>query len=54
MAESDSVEAEEEEHGARKMACCMRRMARQAQLGDGIQAAGAPGVEEESERQLHG
>lgn len=54
MAESDSVEVEEEEHGARKMECYMRRTARRARLEDGAQAVRAPGVEEESVQRLHG
>lgn len=54
MAESDSVEVEEEERGAQKMECCMRRTVRRARLEDGMQAVGAPGVEEGSVRRLHG
>lgn len=54
MAESDSAEVEEEEHGAQKMECCMRRKARRAQPEDGTRAAGAPGAEGGSAPQLRG
>lgn len=54
MAESDSVEVEEEERGAQKMECCMRRMAKREQPEDGMQAVEAPEEEEGSVQRLHG
>lgn len=54
MAGSGSVGAEEEEHGARKMGCCMRRTARREQPEDGTRAVGVLGGEEGSVRRLHG
>lgn len=54
MAESDSVEVEEEVHGGWKMECCRLRMARRAQLEAGMQVGAVPGVVEESGRQLRG
>lgn len=54
MAESDSVEVEEEERDARKMECCMQTTARRARLEDGARVVGAPGAEGGSVRRLHG